>query len=43
MKEQGYKITNLVGTSSDYSDKNNWLNTPNTDKPVDTLFIQQFI
>ena len=39
MKEQGYKITNLVGTSSDYSDKNNWLNTPNTDKPVDTFYI----
>jgi hypothetical protein len=36
----GYKVTNLVGTPTDYSDKNNWFHLPeSTDKPVDTLFI----
>ena len=36
----GYKVTNLVGTPTDYSQKNNWFHLPaNTDKPVDTFFI----
>ena len=36
----GYKVTNLVGTPTDYSDRNNWFHLPeNTNKPVDTFFI----
>lgn len=39
-KTQGYKVTNLVGTPTDYSDKNNWAHLPKiADKDVDTLFI----
>ena len=35
-----YKVTNLVGTPTDYSDKNNWVHiTENPDKEVDTFFI----
>ena len=34
-----YKVTNLVGTPTDYSDKN-WVHiTENPDKEVDTFFI----
>lgn len=37
---QNYKVENLVGVPTDYSDENNWVHLPeNTDKPVDTLFI----
>ena len=37
---QKYRITDLVGTPSDYSDKNNWAHLPeNTDKEVDTFFV----
>ena len=36
----GYKVTDLVGTPTDYSDENNWAHLPdNTDKPVDTFFV----
>lgn len=36
----GYKVTNLVGTPTDYSDRNNWFHLPeNTNKLVDTFFI----
>ena len=36
----GYKVKNLVGTPTDYSDKNNWVHLPeNTDKDVDTFFL----
>ena len=36
----GYKVTNLVGTASDYSDRNNWVYLPEkADKEVDTFFI----
>ncbi len=35
-----YKVTNIVGVPSDYSDKNNWAYLPeNTDKEVDTFFV----
>lgn len=35
-----YRITNLVGTPSDYSDKNNWAYLPEkADKEVDTFFV----
>ncbi|MCH5264661.1 MAG: DUF3089 domain-containing protein [Lachnospiraceae bacterium] len=34
-----YKIEGLVGTASDYSDKNNWLNIPEITKEVDTFYI----
>ena len=35
----GYKVTNLVGTPTDYSDRNNWFHLPeNTNKPVDQNF-----
>ena len=35
-----YKVTNLVGTPTDYSDKKNWFHLPeNTDKPVDCFFV----
>ena len=35
-----YKVTNLVGTPTDYSNKNNWVYiTENPDKEVDTFFI----
>ena len=36
----GYKVTNLIGTPSDYSDKNNWVYLPEkADKKVDTFFL----
>ncbi len=39
-EEQNYKVENLVGTPTDYSDENNWAHLPeNADKPVDTIFI----
>lgn len=35
-----YKVMNLVGIPTDYSDKNNWAHLPeNPDKEVDTFFI----
>lgn len=35
-----YKVRNLVGTPTDYSDTNNWAHLPeNTDKEVDTFFV----
>lgn len=35
-----YKVTNLVGTPTDYSNKNNWVHLPkNIDKEVDTFFV----
>ena len=35
-----YKVRNLVGTPTDYSDPNNWAHLPeNTDKDVDTFFL----
>ena len=35
-----YKVTNLVGTPTDYSNRNNWVHLPEkTDKEVDTFFI----
>ncbi len=35
-----YKVTNLVGTPTDYSNRNNWVHLPeNTDKEVDTFFV----
>ena len=39
-KKENYKVTNLVGVPTDYSDKNNWAHLPeNTDNAVDTFFI----
>ena len=39
-KNENYKVTNLVGVPTDYSDENNWAYLPeNTDKAVDTFFI----
>lgn len=39
-EKQNYKIENLVGVPTDYSDENNWAHLPeNTDKAVDTIFI----
>lgn len=39
-KNENYKVTNLVGVPTDYSDENNWAHLPeNADKAVDTLFI----
>ena len=36
----GYKVTDLAGTPSDYSDKNNRVYMPeNADKEVDTFFL----
>ena len=36
----GYKVTNLAGTPSDYSDKSNWVYLPEkADKEVDTFFL----
>ena len=36
----GYKVTNLIGTPTDYSDVNNWAHLPeNPDKEVDTFFV----
>ena len=33
-----YKVTNLIGTPTDYSSKNNWVHLPeNADKEVDTF------
>ena len=35
-----YKVTNLVGTPTDYSDRNNWVHLPEkADKEVDTFFV----
>ena len=35
-----YKVTNLVGAPTDYSDKNNWFRLPEkADKDVDTIFL----
>lgn len=34
-----YRIENLVGTPSDYSDENNWMNIPEITKEVDTFYI----
>ena len=35
-----YKVSHLVGTPTDYSDRNNWAHLPeNTDKEVDTFFV----
>lgn len=37
---QKYRVTNLVGTPTDYSDKNNWAHLPEkADKEVDTFFV----
>jgi hypothetical protein len=37
---EGYKVTNLVGTPIDYSNRNNWVYLPErTDKEVDTFFV----
>ena len=39
-KNGNYKVTNLVGVPTNYSDENNWAYLPeNTDKAVDTFFI----
>ena len=39
-ESQKYRVTNLVGTPTDYSDKNNWVHLPeNADKEVDTFFV----
>ena len=36
---ENYKVTDLVGTPTDYSDKNNWAHLPeNVVKDVDTIF-----
>ena len=36
----GYKVTNLFGTPTDYSDPNNWAHLPGkADKEVDTFFL----
>lgn len=36
----GYKVTNLIGTPTNYSDANNWAHLPEcTDKEVDTFFV----
>ena len=38
--QENYKVKNLVGVPTDYSDENNWAHLPeNTDKAVDTFFI----
>lgn len=35
-----YKVSNLIGVPTDYSDKNNWAHLPsNTEKDVDTFFV----
>ncbi len=39
-KQDNYKVMNLVGVPTDYSDKDNWAHLPeNTDNAVDTFFI----
>lgn len=39
-EKQNYKIENLVGVPTDYSDENNWAHLPeNADKDVDAFFI----
>lgn len=39
-EKQNYKVQNLVGVPTDYSDESNWVHLPeNTDKPVDTFFV----
>lgn len=36
----GYKVTNLVGTPTDYSDESNWAHLPEVaDKEVDTFYV----
>ena len=38
-KEQ-YRVTNLVGIPTDYSNKDSWAHLPeSTDKAVDTFFV----
>ena len=38
-ENQKYKVQNLVGVPTDYSDENNWAHLPeNADKAVDTFF-----
>lgn len=34
-----FKITELVGRASDYSDEDNWLKIPDITKPVDTIYL----
>ena len=37
---EGYKVSNLMGTPTDYADKNNWAHLPeNTEREVDTFFV----
>ena len=37
---EGYKVTNLVGTPTDYSEPKNWAHLPEkTDKQADTFFV----
>lgn len=39
-EKENYKVMNLVGVPTDYSDKNNWAHLPEkTDNAVDTFFI----
>ena len=39
-EKENYKVKDLVGVPTDYSDENNWVHLPeNTDKAVDTFFI----
>ena len=38
-----YKVTNLVGTPTDYSDKNNWVHiTENPDKEEDKMLFHPY-
>ena len=37
--EEGFKIKDLVGEASDYSDKSNWLRIPEITHEVDTIYI----
>lgn len=34
-----YKMAELTGTASDYSDESNWLKIPELTKPVDTIYL----
>lgn len=34
-----FKIAELIGTPSDYSDENNWLKIPEITKPADTVYL----
>ncbi|MBR1693704.1 MAG: DUF3089 domain-containing protein [Lachnospiraceae bacterium] len=38
-EEETYEITDLVGTASDYSDKDHWLNLPEITKEADTFYL----